>query len=108
MEQLLTNLTTVLVSVMASSGFWAYLSKRSNKKSAASKMLRGLAHDRIIYLGMKYIHRGWISKDEYDDLIRNLYGPYKEMGGNGLAERVVKNINSLPFKKQLEEDKDEG
>lgn len=29
-------------------------------------MLIGLAHDRIVYLGMSYIDRGWITQDEYE------------------------------------------
>ena len=32
------------------------------------KMLIGLAHDRIIYLGMAYIERGYITQDEYENL----------------------------------------
>lgn len=103
MESLGNILTTVFVTLAASSGFWAYLSSRSTKKSSTSKLIRSLAQDRIVYLGMKYIHRGWITKGEYDDLM-SLYSPYKEMGGNGLAERVVKNIDSLPFKKQIDKD----
>lgn len=99
-------LLAIFVSVMASSGFWAFVNSRSQKKSAASKLLRGIASDRIVYLGMKYIHRGWISKDEYDDLVENIYAPYKEMGGNGLAERVVQNINSLPFNKEIKDEFD--
>lgn len=99
-------LLAIFVSVMASSGFWAFVNSRTRRKSAASRLLRGIASDRIVYLGMKYIHRGWISKDEYDDLVENIYVPYKEMGGNGLAERVVQNINSLPFNKEIKDEFD--
>lgn len=108
MEQLLTAFVTVIVSVLASSGFWAYLTTKFDKKSASANLLRGLASDRIVYLGMKYIHRGWITRNEYDDLIQNIYVPYKAMGGNGLAEQVVRNINALPFKQPTFEDDEDG
>ena len=52
-------------------------------------MLIGLAHDRIIYLGMSYIERGWITQDEYENLHDYLYKPYEEMGGNGSAKKVM-------------------
>lgn len=58
-------------------------------------MLIGLGHDRIIYLGMQYIERGWITQDEYENLHDYLYIPYKMMGGNGSAERVMRAVDSL-------------
>jgi len=45
---------TSLASLAASSGFWAWFSQRSNAKSATNQLLLGLAHDRIISLGMHY------------------------------------------------------
>ena len=62
---------TVLCAVIASSGFWAWLSNRNNKKSASTQMILGLGHDRIICLCEKYIERGWISSDEYENLNTN-------------------------------------
>lgn len=59
----------------------------------------GLAHDRIIYLGMSYIERGWITQDEYENLHDYLYKPYEEMGGNGSAKKVMQEINKLPIHK---------
>ena len=35
-------------------------------------MLIGLAHDRIIYLGMTYIERGYITQDEYETEVDQL------------------------------------
>lgn len=58
-------------------------------------MLIGLGHDRIMSLGMKYIERGWISKDEYENLHQYLYAPYQKMGGNGSATRIMKEIDKL-------------
>ncbi len=62
-------------------------------------MLIGLAHDRIVYLGMQYIEREWITQDEYENLHDYLYVPYKKMGGNGSAKRIMDEIDRLPIHK---------
>jgi hypothetical protein len=95
MESIVSIIVTVLCSVIASSGFWAWLQKKDDKKSLQSQMLIGLAHDRIVSLGMIYIERGWITKDEYENLRDYLYEPYKALGGNGSAKRVMEGVNRL-------------
>lgn len=89
---------TVTCAVLASSGFWSLLQKRQHGKSAESKMLIGLGHDRIITLGLEYLERGSITEDEYDNLYNYLYVPYREMGGNGSAERIMNEVAKLPIK----------
>lgn len=88
---------TILCSVIASSGFWAFITKLSEKKDVRTQMLIGLGHDRIVYLGMKYIEKGEITNSEYENLRRYLYEPYKKMGGNGSAERIMKEVEKLPI-----------
>ena len=68
MEPWFQMVVTIVCAVVASSGFWAYIQKKSEKKDVRTQMLIGLAHDRIIYLGMSYIERGWITQDEYENL----------------------------------------
>lgn len=97
MEQWFQIIITVFSSVLASSGLWAYLAKRSESKDVKTEMLIGLAHDRIMYLGMCYIERGWITQDEYENLYEYLYKPYEKMGGNGSAKRVMKEVDNLPI-----------
>ena len=89
----------VISSVLASSAFWAFVTKRLDKKDVRNQMLVGLAHDRIMYLGMIYIERGWITQDEYENLHDYLYVPYEKMGGNGSAKRVMEEVNKLPIHK---------
>lgn len=48
----------VLGSALASSGLWALVGRRADKDDAERKMLVGLAHDRIVHLGMAYVERG--------------------------------------------------
>lgn len=90
---------TIIGTVIASSGFWAYIMKRLEKKDVNTRMLIGLGHDRIIYLGMVYIERGSITQDEFENLYEYLYKPYVEMGGNGSAKRIMEEVQKLPIRK---------
>lgn len=93
-------LVSVLTAVLASSGVWTLLLKRMEKKDLKTQVLIGLGHDRIIYLGMTYIERGYITRDEYENLNDYLYKPYLDLGGNGSAERVMTEVRKLPIKNQ--------
>lgn len=87
---------TALVSILASSGFWAWINAKREMKGARTKLLIGLAHDRILQSGNYYLKRGWISSDEFEDLHKYMYEPYKELGGDGMAERVMDKLKALP------------
>lgn len=89
---------TIILTFVSSSGFWVYVNKRMVDRSAFTKLLMGLAYDKITHLGMKYIERGWISKDEYEDFQKYFYEPYKQYGGNGVAERIMRDVSALPFR----------
>lgn len=91
-------IVTIFCSVLASSGFWAYVMKRSERNDIRTRMLVGLGHDRIMYLGCEYIKRGYITTDEYENLLTYLYGPYEAMGGNGSAKRIMDEVKKLPIK----------
>lgn len=89
--------TALTCALIASAGFWAFIQKRDDQRDAKTKLLLGLAHDRIVDQGLKYIERGWIAKDEYHDLNKYLYGPYSTFGGNGLAEKIMAEVAELPI-----------
>lgn len=99
MEPWLQVALTIFSSVLASSGLWAYLQKRGERKDVKTTMLIGLAHDRIMCLGMMYIERGCISQDEYENLKTYLYDPYEKLGGNGSAKRIMQEVDRLPIRK---------
>ena len=99
METWVQTILTIVCAVIASSGFWAFVQKKQDKKDARTKMITGLAHYKIIELGMKYIDRGYVTRDEYENLYDYLYKPYREMGGNGTAEKVMNEVNKLPIHK---------
>lgn len=88
---------TVLGTVAASSGLWAFVQSLVQKKSAITQLVLGLAHNQLVVLGMEYIERGWVTKDEYDDFIHYLWKPYSRFGGNGLADKVKKDVDNLPI-----------
>ena len=99
MPEMIQILITVVTSVLASSGLWAFLTRIADKKDVKTEMLVGLAHDRILYLGMNYVERGYITQDEYENLHDYLFTPYKKLGGNGSAARVMREVNKLPIRK---------
>lgn len=99
-----TLIASIVGAVFASTGFWAFLinliQRKDNKESAESQMLKGLGHDRICYLGAYYIKQGHITKDDYENLHDYLFMPYKKLGGNGTAEKIMKEVEKLPLLKE--------
>jgi hypothetical protein len=105
MDDIIKLLITGICSIIASSGFWLYVQKRSDKHSALmskydaqAEMLRGLGHDRIIRHGMRYIEKGFITTSDYENLKDYLYVPYKKLGGNGSADRIMLEIDKLEIR----------
>ena len=92
----------IFTSVLASSGLWVFLSTRFDKKDAEREILIGIGHIEIVFFGMQYINRGWITKDEYDTLCE-LYEPYVKLGGNGSGTKIMKEVEKLPIKEVLNE-----
>lgn len=103
MEPWIQIIIAVISSVLASSGLWACVTKMFDSKDVKTDMLIGLAHDRITHLGMVYVERGYITQDEYENLYDYLYIPYKKMGGNGSAKRVIDEVNKLPIHKTYDD-----
>lgn len=103
-----TAIIVAIIAAISSSGVSSliiYLLQRRDKRrnteteeeKAKTKMLLGLARECIINRGEEYIKRGEISRTEYDDLKKYLYEPYRALGGNGTAEKVMREVESLKF-----------
>lgn len=60
----------------------------------------GLAYDRIIHVGERYLERGYISIDEREDFRKYLWSPYHNAGGNGSGDAMMKAIDDLPIRKE--------
>ena len=92
----------IIIAVFASTGLWSFISmlvqRYMERKSDYAMMMRGLGHERRCYLGECYIKRGCITRDEYENLVDYLYIPYKKLGGNGTAEKVINEVKQLPLK----------
>lgn len=85
----MNDILVALISAISSSGFMSLILYKVQKKdkqkdieSAQSRLLIGLAHDRILSLTDSLVKRGNITLKEKRNL-EYLYKPYAEAGGNG-------------------------
>jgi len=92
---------TGLYTVAASAGFWKFFSQRHPAKQSEIQLLLGLSRELFHIIGVSYIERGWISRDEYENLVTHIYAPYKVLGGNSTADRIMEEISDLPFRSSV-------
>lgn len=97
-QHLIEMIIAIVCAAIASSGFWAFIQSRMNRHDSGEKLLLGLAHDRIMYLGTSYMNRGYITPDEYENLVVYLYEPYMECGGNGSAKHIMEHVMRLEIR----------
>lgn len=94
----------VVLAVIASTGFWEFLKFIFQnvifkpKATPEVRLLRGIGQIEIIFFGTKFLEQGYITTEEYDSLKNEIYAPYLEMGGNGLAKKMMDEIEKLPIK----------
>lgn len=86
--------------VLSSSGLWAYITARRSKDTNRDKLLKGLSHLVIMDRANEYIERGAVGSEEFALLYNLVYTNYKELGGNGAAEKIMHEIERLPSKKE--------
>jgi hypothetical protein len=122
MSNIHVNLETLLVALLASGGFWGLLTtvvnywihKKSEEKAVNKEInemklviadanfpamqngIRGILYDKIIDRCQKAIDEGYISPDDYDDLVTYSYKPYADLNGDGTAERMMNQVRELP------------
>ena len=88
---------TIFTSVLASSGLWAFLVSKLERDTAEKDILIGIGHIELVFFGMQYIERGWITQDEYETM-KSLYEPYKKLGGNGSGTKIMQEVEKLPIR----------
>lgn len=88
---------TIITALLTSSGLWAFLGSRLEKNSAERELIVGIAHIELVFFGMQFLERGWITRDEYETL-QDLYNPYVKLGGNGSGKKIMKEIENLPIR----------
>lgn len=106
-----TYLITVIVAVLGSSGMWAYLDSRRKEKvadrgleDAERKLIIAIARSQLVSLSLEYIKSGSVTVEQADALTA-LYEPYKDLKGNGNAERLYKQAINLPVRHSREEER---
>jgi hypothetical protein len=96
------RILVIVCSVLGSGGLWAFLQSRDTKRNATTRLLMGVAYDKITTLGLTYIERGSITKDELEDFRTYFFEPYAALGGNGVAKRIMREVETLPFRPHSE------
>lgn len=103
-----TAIIVAIIAAVSSSGVSSlliYLLQRrdkrkeqeTDKEKAKTQILVALARECIVERCQYHLKEG-ITYEEWDDLNEHLYKPYKALGGNGTAERMMKDVFSLEFK----------
>lgn len=88
---------TIITALLASSGLWAFLGKKLERNNSERELLVGIGHIELVFFGMQYIERGWITRDEYETM-QGLYEPYVKLGGNGSGTKIMKELEKLPIR----------
>lgn len=86
----------VITTLLGSSGIWMWMKTKSDHNKTEDKLLLGVARAQLIELGRLYLDRGYITMDEYEEYEEE-YKLYSDLGGNGLARRVFKQVDELPI-----------
>ena len=90
---------TIITALLTSSGLWAFLGSRLEKNSAERELIVGIGHIELVFFGMQFLERGWITRDEYETM-QELYKPYVKLGGNGSGTKIMKEIENLPIREK--------
>lgn len=89
--------TPLWSTLLGTPGLLAFIESKIKNGSSEKILLRTLVRARIIEEGERYLDRGYILSGEYSDFYEELYKPYEEMGGNGLAKHIFERIEKLPM-----------
>ncbi len=98
------TIVTIVGIFVGSQGLWTMLQTiwmtRNKEKSAEERLLLGMAYNIIIDTCHRYIEQGYVEADEYKELNHYLFEPYKEAGGDGTAQRLMREVENLPIKRK--------
>lgn len=89
--------TQMMTALLGGSGLWAFVKAKTDHNSTEEELLLVLVRHRIIEEGERYLTRGYILSGEYADFYEELYKPYLDMGGNGLAKHIFERVEKLPM-----------
>lgn len=100
------TIVTVVSSVLASSGLWAFFTsamqardraelEKDESERALANMVRGLAHAKIVEIGTRFLEQGYVTLDDLNEFDHYLYQPYEALGGNGYAKKIYEQVMKL-------------
>lgn len=101
-------LITIILAVISSSGIasivvallnrhWSKKDREDSRIDALVSAQQVLLIDRIRYLGKSYIQAGEIALADKETL-NEMYGAYKELGGNGHLNTIMTELDKLEVK----------
>ena len=82
------------------SGVFTLLSARQKKNNGIEAGVRILLYDRIKDRGNHFVERGYVPRDEYEDLIKMHEVYHIELDANGYLDNLMLEVNRLPHSKQ--------
>lgn len=85
-----------VTALLGSSGIWMWAKSKTDRNNSESRLLLAVAKNQLVHRGRKYLKRGYITMDEYEEY-ESEYKVYETLGGNGLARRVFKQVDNLPI-----------
>ena len=100
---IITLAVSVIIALIGSSGIWGFILYRQQHKDAKEDdlnliktALMGILFGEIMEQGEKYIHRGYITLKQLNNFKKYIFDPYKNLGGDGMADEVWDSLCDLP------------
>ena len=89
----------LVAAIFGSTGLWTLINNiyqsRKEKKSVEREALLGLLHESLAEKCEAYIAAGSISRQDFEDLEKYIYKPYRKLGGNGTGEVLFNKVSDL-------------
>lgn len=86
----------LITTVLSGPGIWAWAKTRTTRNKSEDRLLLQVAKNQLVSQGRKYLKRGYITMDEYEEYEAE-YQVYSGLGGNGLARRIFEQVDNLPM-----------
>lgn len=85
-----------VTALLGGSGVWAWAKAKNERNDTEDRLLLQVAKNQLVDQGRKYLKRGYITMDEYEEYEIE-FKVYESLGGNGLARRIFKQVDDLPI-----------
>lgn len=86
----------LITTVLSGPGIWVWAKTRTTRNKSVDRLLLQVAKNQLVSQGRKYLKRGYITMDEYEEYEAE-YQVYSGLGGNGLARRIFEQVDNLPM-----------